>query len=256
MTSGPISIAIFGVTSDIAMAVARQYAEAGARLVIAGRNAAALSDAAADLRVRGAAEVAVVRADVRDPQVLSDIAEEAWSCFGGLDAALIAYGVMHAQADAERSAALASEVFAINFASPAILIGALANLFETKGQGTIAAITSVAGDRGRKDNYIYGSAKGGLQRFLQGLQHRMAGTKVRIVDIRPGFVRTRMTRNLQTDGPLWATPDRVARDIIRAIERGAPVRYTPGFWRLIMLIIRLMPRFVFNRLSLSAKVES
>jgi decaprenylphospho-beta-D-erythro-pentofuranosid-2-ulose 2-reductase len=129
------------------------------------------------------------------------------------------------------------------------LLNALAERFQAQGRGTIAAITSVAGDRGRRSNYIYGAAKGGLQRVLEGLRHRLSSAGVAVVDIRPGFVATRMTEHLEREGPLWASPDRVAADIVAAIAARRAVCYTPHFWRLIMLIVRAMPRFIFHRTS-------
>jgi short-subunit dehydrogenase len=141
-------------------------------------------------------------------------------------------------------------MLAVNFSSPAILVNELANRFEAQRRGTIAAITSVAGDRGRKSNYIYGAAKGGLQRLLEGVRHRLSSAGVAVVDIRPGFVRTRMTMHLDRRGPLWATPDRVAADILGAIKARRAVCYTPGFWRLIMMVVCIVPRSIFHRTSL------
>ena len=156
---------------------------------------------------------------------------------------------MAAQDRMETDAGLAADILAVNFTSPAILLNELAQRFQMQGDGALAAITSVAGDRGRKSNYIYGAAKGGLQRFVEGLRHRLAGHGVAVVDIRPGFVTTKMTAHLPRGGPLWASPERVAADIIRAIGKGRAVCYTPGFWRLIMLVIRYLPRVVFHRTS-------
>jgi short-subunit dehydrogenase len=241
------TIAIFGATSDIAVAVARRYAEAGSRLILVGRDAAGLAAVAADLGVRGAAETRVLPADFARLQDMPVLAGAAWDCFGGIDVAVIAYGTMASQRDAEQNAATAAGVFMVNFTSPAVLLGELANRFQAQGRGTIAAITSVAGDRGRGSNYVYGAAKGGLQRLLEGLRHRLSSAGVAVVDIRPGFVATKMTAHLDRKGPLWAKPDRVAVDIVGAITAGRAVCYTPGFWRLIMLVVRGLPRFVFHR---------
>jgi decaprenylphospho-beta-D-erythro-pentofuranosid-2-ulose 2-reductase len=242
--------ALFGAGSDIAVAVARRYAEIGWRLLLIGRDTAALAATAADLRVRGAPETHVLQADFARLEDLPSVAAAAWDRFGGIDVALIGYGTMAPQTDAERNAAVAANVIAVNFTSPAILLNELAGRFEAQRHGTIAAITSVAGDRGRMSNYVYGAAKGGLQRLLEGLRHRLASAGVAVVDIRPGFVATRMTAHLDRGGKLWASPDRVAVDIIGAIARGRAVCYTPWFWRLIMLMVRALPRSVFHRTSL------
>jgi decaprenylphospho-beta-D-erythro-pentofuranosid-2-ulose 2-reductase len=243
------TIAIFGATSGIAAAVARRYAETRERLILVGRDAAALTTAAADLGVRGAAEIHILQADFARLEDLPDLVAAAWDHFGGIDVALIAYGTMPDQQQAEADAAAATAAITANFTSPAILLNELGRRFQVQGRGTIAAITSVAGDRGRKSNYVYGAAKGGLQRLLEGLRHRLAASGVAVVDIRPGFVATEMTAHLQRTGPLWAGPDKVAADIVRAIAAGRPVSYTPAFWRLIMLVVRTIPRFAFHRTS-------
>jgi hypothetical protein len=160
---------------------------------------------------------------------------------------LIAYGSLPDQAIAAHDPAVAERSYVVNFVSPCLLSGMLANRFEAQRAGTIAVVTSVAGDRGRKSNYVYGAAKGGLQTFLAGLRHRLHTANVQVLDVRPGFVATKMTAHLPRGGPLWAAPDRVAADIARAIERKRAVLYTPWFWRCIMTVIRGLPRAVFHR---------
>jgi short-subunit dehydrogenase len=134
----------------------------------------------------------------------------------------------------------------LNLVSPMILCLHLAGRFKTQGSGIIAVITLVAGDRGRKRNYAYGAAKGGLQRFLEGLRHRLHTAGVQVLDIRPGFVSIRMTEHLPQSGPLWAKPERVVADIMRALQRRRAVLYTPWFWRPITAIVRVLPRAVFH----------
>jgi hypothetical protein len=243
-------IAIFGATSDIATAFMRREAQAGARLFLVGRDRAMLEAAADDLKVRGAGEVATHAADLTDLAALAPAADAAWSAFGGLDIVLIAYGVLPDQENAASDPAVAERSYVVNFVSPCLLCGMLANRFEAQRAGTIAVVTSVAGDRGRKSNYVYGAAKGGLQVFLAGLRHRLEAADVQVLDVRPGFVATKMTAHLPRGGPLWAEPDRVAADIARAIERKRAVLYTPWFWRCIMAIIRALPRAIFHRTSL------
>jgi short-subunit dehydrogenase len=243
-------VAVFGATSGIASAVARRLAEAGARLVLVGRDAAALDAMADDLRVRGAGEVAVRIADFAATARLPDVAEAAWEALGGLDLALLAYGTLPDQAEAEADPRIAEAALLLNFVSPCLLCGLLAARFERSGSGALAVVTSVAGDRGRRSNYVYGAAKGGLQRFVEGLRHRLHGKGLAVLDIRPGFVSTRMTAHLPRGGPLWAEPDRVARDIVRATETGRAVLYTPWFWGGIMALVRGLPRPLFHRTPL------
>src|SRR4051794_21920107 len=227
-------VAIFGGASGIATSVARQLAGERARLLLLGRDITILEAAAADLRVRGAAEVAVLQADFARTQTLPDLARASWEAFGGLDLALLAYGTLPDQAMAEADAALAEAALIVNFVSPCLLCNLLAPYFEASRAGSIAAITSVAGERGRRSNYIYGAAKGGLQRYLEGLRHRLYPVGVQVLDVRPGFVVTRMTAHLEQTGLLWAQSDRVARDILGAIGTGRAVLYTPWFWRGVM----------------------
>ena len=242
--------AIFGATSDIATALARRYARRHARLVLVGRDRGRLDALAADLRVRGAAEVCVQQADFTQLVGLPIAADKAWHALGGLDVAVIAYGSLPDQAAVQSSAQAAMDELTLNFVSPAGLLGELAQRFEIQQAGTIAVITSVAGDRGRRSNYVYGAAKGGLQRLLEGLRHRLHSSGVAVLDIRPGFVATRMTAHLPRTGPLWGTPDQVAADIDSAIAAGREVLYTPWFWRPVMAVVRGVPRIMFHRTSL------
>lgn len=247
----PLRAAIFGATSGIAIATARQLATGGARLVLVGRDGEALAAEGRDLTVRGASEIAEITCDFAALETLGNAAERAWETFGSLDLALIAYGTLPDQAalDADPDTAAAAAL-SLNFTSPGVLALHLAKYFEAQGSGALAVITSVAGDRGRKSNYLYGAAKGGLQRLLEGLRHRLFARNVQVLDIRPGFVMTRMTEHLPRGGFLWATPDKVAADILRAVERRRAVLYTPWFWRFILLIVRALPRPLFHRTSL------
>ena len=242
--------AIFGATSGIAVAVARRLAADGASLVLVGRNAEALAATARDLRVRGAAAVVEIAADLAAIEMLGEAADRAWRALPGLDFALLAYGSLPDQAALEADPGAAAAMLSLNLASPAVLALHLARRFEAQGSGVLAVITSVAGDRGRRSNYLYGAAKGGLQRFLEGLRHRLAGVGVQVLDVRPGFVATRMTEHLPQGGLLWAQPDRVAADIVRALRRRRAVLYTPWFWRIILAIVRALPRPLFHRTSL------
>jgi decaprenylphospho-beta-D-erythro-pentofuranosid-2-ulose 2-reductase len=243
------TVAVFGATSGIANGVARRCAETGCQLVLVGRDTDALVAMAADLGVRGAPQTHVLHADFARLDELPSVVRAAWNCFGGIDIALIAYGIMPRQREAEQKAAVTAEVITVNFTSPAILLNELGRRFHAQRHGTIVAITSVAGDRGRMGNYVYGAAKGGLQRLLEGLRHRLSSVGVVVLDVRPGFVVTKMTAHLERKGKLWVSTDRVAADITGAIAAHRAICYTPRFWWLIMLIVRAMPRFVFHRTS-------
>jgi decaprenylphospho-beta-D-erythro-pentofuranosid-2-ulose 2-reductase len=242
-------VLIVGATSAMAGETARVYAAYGARLFLTGRNAERLEAVAADLRVRGAQAVETAVLDVTDRRRCEAVVEAAWAAFDGLDVALVAHGVLPDQARCQASAAETADALEVNFVSTAALLTPLANRFETARRGCIAVITSVAGDRGRQSNYVYGAAKGGLDRFLEGLRNRLFHAGVAVVTLKPGFVDTPMTAGMR-QGPLFASARRAGRDIHRAIERRRDVAYIPWFWRPIMAIIRAIPEGMFKRLRL------
>jgi short-subunit dehydrogenase len=242
-------VLIVGATSAIAGETARVYAGYGARLFLTGRNAERLEAVAADLRVRGARAVETAVLDVTDRRRCDAVLEAAWAAFDGLDVALVAHGVLPDQARCQASAAETAEALEVNFVSTAALLTPLANRFEGARRGCIAVITSVAGDRGRQSNYVYGAAKGGLDRFVEGLRNRLFHAGVSVVTLRPGFVDTPMTAGMR-HGLLFASARRAGRDIHRAIERRRDVAYIPWFWRPIMAIIRAIPEAMFKRLRL------
>lgn len=242
-------ILILGATSAIAEAVARRYAGLGARLFLVARSAERLEAVAADLRARGAESVDSAAADLASVTGHSALLDRAWASLGGLDVALLAYGVLPDQACCERSWSATAEALQVDFTSPAALLHELANRLEPAGTGVICVITSVAGDRGRKSNYVYGAAKGGLALFAQGLRHRLASKGVAVVVVKPGFVDTPMIAHL-AKGPLFTSPARVARDIHRGITRRAAVVYSPWWWRGIMGLIRVVPDWLLVRTNL------
>ncbi|ALK10182.1 SDR family NAD(P)-dependent oxidoreductase [Blastochloris viridis] len=246
----PTRVAVFGATSGIATAVARLYAGRGARLVLIGRDRAALEASAADLRTRGAAAVELVAADFAQPDRTIAAAGEAFAAFGGLDVAMVAYGSLPDQVAAQKEPAQLIAAIGLNLVSPVLLCEQLAARFEAQGHGALAVITSVAGNRGRQSNYIYGAAKGGLQRYLEGLRHRLHASAIAVTDIRPGFVRTAMTEHLPRGGPLWAEPGAVGAEIVRAIDGCRAVVYTPRFWRYIMWVVQALPRTLIHRTRL------
>jgi short-subunit dehydrogenase len=247
---GPSRIVILGALSAIAEAAARRFAEQGASLMLVARNDERLQELAADLRVRGAAAVHTAALDLAtegDPaQHMLAFADR----LGGVSLLLLAYGVLGDQAQAEADVAETRRLIDVNFTSAAGWIQAAAALFEQQQSGTLMVIGSVAGDRGRASNYVYGAAKAGLAALTQGVAHRLAKVGARAVLIKPGFVDTPMTAGLAKGGPLWATPDQVAAVIVRAAQRGGPIVYAPAFWRFVMLAIRTVPAVVFHRTKL------
>lgn len=242
-------VLIVGATSAIAIETARAYATTGARLVLLARNDERLAAVAADLRVRGAAEVRTEMLDVTDTECHEEVLEAAWAAFGGLDVVLVAHGALPDQEQCERSAAHALAAIDVNFTATVSLLTLLANRLETQGCGCLAVISSVAGDRGRRSNYVYGSAKGGVSIFLQGLRGRLHRAGIAVVTVKPGFVDTPMTATLPKN-LLFASSRRVGRGVYRAIERRRNVVYVPWFWRPIMALVRILPEALFKRLRL------
>jgi short-subunit dehydrogenase len=169
---------------------------------------------------------------------------------GSVDVALVAHGSLSDQARAQRDLQYGQEELLINGVSAVVFAEAFATHMELNDRGTIAVLGSVAGDRGRKSNYVYGAAKGLVTRYMQGLQHRFAGTGVKVVLIKPGPTETPMTASLTASGIKMASVDDVAKGVALAIERGQSEAYVPGKWWLIMMIIRHLPRFVFNKMNI------
>lgn len=242
-------ILIIGATSAIAEAVARLYADEGGRLFLLARSKEKLDTIATDLAIRGASSVGSATLDVNAIESHVAAIEHAWTELGGVDIVLVAHGTLPDQAACETSVETMLHEFATNGTSGLALLTIIAERMSAQRSGTIAVITSVAGDRGRQSNYVYGAAKAATSTFLSGLRQRLYKYGVAVVDIRPGFVDTPMTAHIKK-GPLWATPDQVAAGILKAIERRTPVAYLPWFWTGIMWIIRQVPNVIFSKLSL------
>lgn len=242
-------ILIIGATSAIAEATAREFAARGDALCLVGRDAGRLATIAADLGVRGAVRTATATLDVTDFTAHAGVIDLAERELGGLDTLLIAHGTLTDQADAETSVDSLRREFDINAVSVMALLTPVANRFAKQGFGSIAVISSVAGDRGRMSNYVYGSAKAAVSAFLSGLRQRLQKSGVNVLTIKPGFVDTPMTKDFPK-GALWAKPEAVAKGIVKAIDKGRSVVYLPWFWSLIMLVIRHVPEFVFKRVKL------
>ncbi|MFI8717296.1 SDR family oxidoreductase [Stenotrophomonas sp. NPDC077464] len=240
-------VLIIGATSAIAEAVARLYAARSATLFLVGRNAGRLEAIASDLRVRGAQQVATWPLDVNDIASHAGMLDAAWTASAGIDTVLIAHGTLPDQAACDASVDLALREFLTNGTSTIALCTALAQRLAPGSN--LAVISSVAGDRGRASNYLYGSAKAAVTAFLSGQGQRLRRKGINVLNIKPGFVDTPMTHAFKK-GALWASADKVAQGIVRASDRRRAVVYLPGFWWAIMLVIKNIPEFVFRRISL------
>ncbi len=244
------NVLIVGGSSAIATACARRWAAEGANLFLTGRHEVRLEAVAQDLRVRGAGTVATHILDINDHLQHPAMLDAYRASFERIDIVLIAHGSLPDQAHCERDVGAALRELSTNAISTIALLTLLASVFESQKSGTIAVISSVAGDRGRPSNYVYGAAKAAVATFCEGLRARLFKSGVNVLTIKPGFVDTPMTAGLSLPGALVASPERVATDIVRAIGRGKDALYTPWFWSGIMLIIRSLPEFVFKRVSL------
>jgi short-subunit dehydrogenase len=245
------TLLVIGATSAIAHAVSRRHAARGARLVLLARDATRLEANAADLRVRGAAEVHCIAFDALDIEGHEAALAMAWAAVDarGFDSALVAWGSLPDQAACEASVVQALQAFDLNARSVLALLTLLAQRFERQGRGVIGIVSSPAGERGRASNYVYGAAKAAVTALASGLRHRLARKGVRVLTLLPGFVDTPMTAGF-AKGPLWATPERVAQDIDRALASGFGRVYAPWFWRWIMFIVRMVPERLFVRTGL------
>jgi short-subunit dehydrogenase len=242
---------IIGATSEIARAVARELAMGGGRLIVAARDEEELKLLAADIELRTAARVTPIPLDVTDFSRHETFVNDCIVALGCVDGVVFCQGLM---ADPQHAAAdwkLAREMIDVNYASAVSLGNRFATHMAANGRGYICGVSSVAGDRGRQSNYLYGSTKAGFSAYLDGLRNRLYPSGVAVITVKPGFVDTTTTWGLLNPGsPLVASPERVARDIVRSIRRRKDTIYTPWFWALVMLVIRGIPERLFKRLSL------
>lgn len=244
-------IVIIGATSMIAEQCARLWlAKQPNELILVGRDVHRLERIAKDLKVRSPqSDIQIVQSGFLDATVINTTVESIVES-GRVDIALIAHGSLPEQAQCEDSLEKCREALEINGISPVLYAEAFAKHMSKIDHGTIAVIGSVAGDRGRRSNYVYGAAKGLVARYVQGLQHRFAGTEVHVVLIKPGPTDTPMTANLKVNGVKLASVELVARQIVDGIAKGTLVIYTPRRWKIIMLIIMHIPNFIFNKLKI------
>jgi short-subunit dehydrogenase len=238
---------ILGATSSMARAFARQVAENGSGVLVAGRDTDDLAAIAMDCQTRSGAMAEVVAWNARDPKSFSALVAKAEATDGTLNVAVFV-GSMPEQSEIDQSPELIAGVVTDNYAGPAHMLQLLAPILEARKSGTVVGVGSVAGDRGRIGNYVYGSAKAGFHTYLSGLRNRLTRSGGHVVTVKPGFVDTSMTWGLEGMF-LVASPDKVATDILKAVRKKKNVIYTPFFWRWIMLIIRSIPEFIFKKLS-------
>lgn len=246
----PESILIVGATSAIAVACARKWAGEGACLFLVGRSPEKLRDLADDLLVRGAGAVDHYTLDMNDSDNHPAMLDACFTALGRVDIALTAHGTLPDQRACELDAREALRELSTNGTSVIAVLTLLANRMADQGQGCIVVISSVAGDRGRPSNYVYGTAKAAVTTFCEGLRARLFKSGVHLLTVKPGFVDTPMTAGLALPKLLVATPEKIATDILRGVRKQSNSIYTPWFWRMIMVLIRNMPTGLFKRIRL------
>ncbi len=241
------SLLILGASSDIARALAKKFAAEGWDLLLAGRDPELLSRAAAALKLRYNVNAEALKFDALD----FDSHQKFWNGIIRKPSVVACiFGYLGDQKGSERDWSEAKKAIDTNFTGAVSILNIVASHFESQKNGAIIGISSVAGDRGRMSNYIYGSAKAGFTAYLSGLRSRLSKSGVKVLTVKPGFVATRMTENLNLPGLLTAQPDEVAEDIFRAYKTGKPVIYTKWFWKWVMLVIIHVPERIFQRLKL------
>jgi decaprenylphospho-beta-D-erythro-pentofuranosid-2-ulose 2-reductase len=243
-------ILIIGATSAIANSCARIWAVEKAEFFLVARDQNKLQQVAADLVARGAVLVKTHAIDLNKFDAHQEAIEASFNALGKIDVALIAHGTLPDQKKCEENVEVALQEFSSNGLSVIAILTLLANKMEKQNFGTIAVISSVAGDRGRGSNYLYGSAKAAVTAFCEGLRARMFKVGVHVLTIKPGFVNTPMTKDLSLPQLLVAAPEKVAQDICKAIEKKSDSIYTPFFWWGIMTIIKAIPTAIFKKLKL------
>ena len=240
------NVLVIGAKSDIAIEVARAYAEQSCSLQLAARETDSLKEFREDLRIRGASKVEVFKLDIESVKSIKSFLNQLDPL---PDLAVCAVGYLGEQSRSEKDFKEMEKVVKSNLTGPAMVLESLAQSMMERKTGVIVGISSVAGDRGRASNYWYGCAKSGLTAFLSGLRQRIQNSGVRVLTVKPGFVRTAMTANLNLPPALTSTPEKTASDIVKAVSKNQPVLYTPFFWFWIMLIIRGLPEKIFLKLK-------
>jgi decaprenylphospho-beta-D-erythro-pentofuranosid-2-ulose 2-reductase len=243
-----VKVAFVGATRGMGRALARRMAERGDSLFLLGRNPDELATSARDLEARGAPRpVGTAALDLSRSESFAPGLEAAARALGGWDTLVVTAGEFGPQAELASDAGRLERLLHVNVTGTVVLCQMAAERLAARGGGTICAFSSVAGDRPRRSNYLYGASKAGLSAFLEGLGYAYGGRGVRVVSVRPGFVKTGMTAGLPVP-PFAGEPDAVARTVLPALDAGRPVVYAPAAWRWIMLVIRALPRAVMRRL--------
>ncbi|MGY0691324.1 SDR family oxidoreductase [Virgibacillus sp. FSP13] len=241
------TVLVLGAGSTIAQKTIHKLAERKMNLILTGRRTDELVTIKSDLEIRYGVDIQVKAFDALDfdhhERFFSEVVDENQ----GIDGVLLMYGAMADQKEAEQSFSLSRNMIDVNYTSAVSILNIAANYFEKEKRGFICAVSSVAGDRGRKSNYIYGSTKAGLSVYMEGLRNRLHQSGVQVLTIKPGMVDTKMTYGVVKDSPLLADPEKVATDITKGLAKRRNVVYTPWFWIVIMFIIKLIPEKVFKR---------
>jgi decaprenylphospho-beta-D-erythro-pentofuranosid-2-ulose 2-reductase len=239
---------VLGANSEIATAVAHCFAsEEGADVTLASRDIERLEKKAGDIAIRHRVKARAIAFDACDTASHRAFYE---ALDPKPDCVVVAFGMLGDQAKAQSDFDEARRIIETNYLGAVSILGIVAADFESRGRGSIVGIGSVAGMRGRKSNYIYGSAKAGFHAFLSGLRHRLHASNVHVMTVLPGFVRTKMTEGMDLPGALTAEPDEVARDIYRGYRKRKSVIYSRWYWRCVMMIVRHLPEWVFVKTKL------
>jgi decaprenylphospho-beta-D-erythro-pentofuranosid-2-ulose 2-reductase len=242
-------ILVLGATSGIAEATCRLWAAEGAQLFLVARNPEKLAAVAADLKTRGASYIGTAVADLDDTSLHADLLSHAVNSLTGMDVAFLAHGILGDQPRAEQDFEHAAQILHTNFVAPVSMLTWLANFCVQRRSGVLAVISSVAGDRGRKSNYLYGSSKAGLSAFLAGLRNRIDREGVTVMTIKPGPVKTAMTTGMK-GSEKFADVNKVAATIVKAIDKKVDTLYVPFQWGPIMWVIRHVPEPIFKKQNL------
>jgi decaprenylphospho-beta-D-erythro-pentofuranosid-2-ulose 2-reductase len=245
-----MNLIVLGATRGIGRALARQLAARGDRLFLLGRDADELASCAADLDFRAGRTAVAGRAvcDLLDPDGFDAALAAGWAALGKVDAVVVTGAQFGTQDQLEADRARTRKLLEANFSGTVLLCEAARERLLAQGGGTLCVFSSVAGDRGRKPVALYGATKAGLSHYLESLDHRFHARGLRVVCVKPGFVRTGMTAGLP-EPPFAGEPEAVARQVVRALDRGTPVVYAPPIWRWVMAVVRRLPRFVMRRVG-------
>lgn len=245
-----MKVVLLGATKGMGRALARQMAARGDELFLLGRDEAELQASASDLEIRGGRgkTVGFAPCDLENPGSFEPALDAAAQALDGFDTVVVTAGMFGTQEQLEADTSRLSRMLTVNFTNTVLFCEEARKRLMRRGQGTLCVFSSVAGDRGRKPVVLYGASKAGLSAYLEGLDHRYWDKGLRVVCIKPGFVKTGMTEGLKPP-PFAGEPEAVASQVLAAIDRGRPVRYAPGIWRLVMLVIRSLPRFVMRRVG-------